>query len=131
MVPADGDAISGGETYILVVDDEPFIRLAAIEVFEEAGYTVFEAANSSQALEAMYNMPDVHILFLDNELHGKTTGVDLANEISKVFPEVGIVLASGGPQPDPALLPPKTVFLSKPYHAAEMISLVQQLKPEI
>ena len=120
-----------GETYVLVVEDEPSIRLAAVEVFEEAGYTVFEASNSSQALESMYNMPDIHILFVDNELHGKTTGVNLANEISRTFPEVGIILASGGPQPDPALLPAKTVFLSKPYRTAEMISLVEQLKPEI
>ena len=132
MVPADEDAMSGeSETYVLVVEDDPSIRLAAVEVFEEAGYTVFEAASNSQALEAMYNMPDVHVLFIDNELHGKTRGVDLANEISKTFPEIGIILTSGGPQPDPALLPLKTVFLPKPYRAAQMISLVQQLKPEI
>ena len=122
---------NSAETYVLVVEDEPLTRVTVVSFLEEAGYTVFEASNSSQALETIYNMPDVHVLMIDNELHGKTSGVDLANEISKTFPEVGIILASGGPQPHPDLLPPKTVFLSKPYRAAEMIALVQELKPEI
>ncbi len=48
------------ETYVLVVEDEPLIRLT-IFTFRKAG-TLYSASNSPQALEAMYDMPDVHVL---------------------------------------------------------------------
>jgi CheY-like chemotaxis protein len=48
--PAESTENTGGAT-ILVVDDEPALRQAVVEILRSSGYTVFEAKSASNALE--------------------------------------------------------------------------------
>ena len=41
------------ETTILVVDDETLIRLGAVQIAEDAGFEVLEAANADEAIEIL------------------------------------------------------------------------------
>jgi CheY-like chemotaxis protein len=47
---------------VLVVDDEPDIRLTLRLILERAGHTVTEAADGTQALQLVCEMPDVVLL---------------------------------------------------------------------
>ncbi|MBM0206188.1 hypothetical protein JNW90_26610 [Micromonospora sp. STR1s_5] len=38
---------------ILIVDDEPMIRMLAVETFEDAGFELIEAGNGHQAMEVL------------------------------------------------------------------------------
>jgi two-component system, response regulator PdtaR len=40
---------------VLVVDDDPFVRMAAAATLQEAGYEVTEASNADEALRALDN----------------------------------------------------------------------------
>ena len=41
---------SPGKSLALVVDDEPFVRMNAVDVVEEAGFAVLEASNADEAI---------------------------------------------------------------------------------
>jgi DNA-binding response OmpR family regulator len=69
---------------ILIVDDEPCIRLAYTKVFTNAGYAVLAAESAEQALEIMRVTPAA-VLFLDLNLPAMN-GVDLCREVHKEWP---------------------------------------------
>ena len=120
-----------GETYVLVVEDEPLIRMTAVDMFEDAGFTVVEATSGHDALHALRLMPDLHILFTDIELPGDMNGLALALVIEKEFPDVGLIIVSGRVSPERAEMPVKGIFLPKPYEATKVVALAQRLKSPV
>jgi len=42
---------------VLVVEDEPLVRLNAVAMIEEAGYEVVEAANADEAIAILESRP--------------------------------------------------------------------------
>jgi DNA-binding response OmpR family regulator len=69
---------------ILVVDDEPCIRLAFTKIFTVAGYKVSMAENAAEALQHMQTTPS-DVLFLDLNLPGKN-GLELCREVRAHWP---------------------------------------------
>ena len=105
---------------ILIVEDEPLVRLAAATVMEEAGYTVIEASNADQAIGLLEKHPEITILFTDIEMPGSIDGMKLAACVRDRWPPVEIILTSGrGPRGE-VPLPLRGVFLQKPYRSQEL-----------
>jgi DNA-binding NtrC family response regulator len=79
---------------ILVVDDEPDIRLLVQQWLEAAGHAVGAVANGSQASVALqqgrFDLVITDVLMPDGD------GVDLITEISRTHPAVRVVAISGG-----------------------------------
>lgn len=61
---------------VLVVEDEPLIRLAAIDVLEDAGFVVIEAANADVAMDIIA-AETIQFLFTDIQMPGHLSGVNL------------------------------------------------------
>ena len=68
---------------ILVVEDEPLLRLNATHVLEEAGYSVTEANNAETALELLEVRRDVQVLFTDIHMPGAFNGLELAQQVHR------------------------------------------------
>ena len=98
---------------ILVVDDDAFQRMGASDMFLNAGYRVVEAANADEALQCLEANPDIGLLFTDVAMPGTMNGSDLASQVEKRWPKIGIIVTSGLPRPNN--LPVNTCFLAKPY----------------
>jgi CheY-like chemotaxis protein len=47
---------------ILVVEDEPILRMMAVDLFEEAGYETAEANNADDAIELLQRRMDVRVV---------------------------------------------------------------------
>jgi PleD family two-component response regulator len=62
---------------VLVVDDEAMVRILAVDLFEELGCEVLEAANSVEALATLEERPDVSLMFTDCRMPGMS-GPELA-----------------------------------------------------
>ena len=110
---------------ILVVDDDVLERMGASYMFSDAGYRVLEAGNADEALQFFQSNADVRLLFSDVSMPGSMSGSDLAHQVAKRWPGVGIIMTSGRPRPES--LPVGTQFHAKPYeptnvlrHASEM-----------
>ena len=83
-----------GET-ILVVDDEPAIRMLVTEVLEELGYTAIEAADGSAGLKILQSDVRVDLLVTDVGLPGGMNGRQLADAARLTRPDLRILFITG------------------------------------
>ena len=87
----------GKETILLVEDEEP-VRNLLRETLEEAGYTVLEAPDGGEAL-ALLSRPGKTIqLILSDVVMPKMGGLDLADQVASLYPEIKMLLISGYPE---------------------------------
>jgi two-component system, response regulator PdtaR len=109
---------------VLIVEDEPLVRMLGNDVLTEAGFRVIEAVNATEALVLLEARPDIMVVVSDVELKGEN-GLELARIVRQRWPRVGVILCSGRAFPAPGDLPIAAVFLGKPYSLA---TLVEQVK---
>jgi len=112
---------------VLVVDDESLVRMFAVDVLEDEGCEVLEAASASEALATLNRRPDIAFVFTDINMPGAMDGIDLAREIAKSKPGVQVVLTSGKQIPRADELPPESPFVAKPYTAAQLVALLHKM----
>lgn len=85
----------GGKETILLAEDEAFVRKAAGEALESAGYRVVIAGSAAQALEAHRECGEqVDLLLADLVMPG-IGGHELANELLVLCPQLRVLLMSG------------------------------------
>jgi len=85
---------SGGGT-VLVVDDEPSVRMLVNEVLEELGYDVLEAENGPSGLQILQSVGRVDLLITDVGLPGGMNGRQLADAALVSRPNLQILFITG------------------------------------
>lgn len=83
-----------GET-VLVVDDEPTVRMLVVEVLEELGYTAIEAADSASGLQILTSDVKIDLLVSDVGLPGGMNGRQMADAARVVRPELKVLFITG------------------------------------
>ena len=109
---------------VLVVEDEAMVRMFAVDVLQDEGYEVIEAASAAQALKELERRPDIAIVFTDINMPGDMDGIGLAREIQRTRPGVHVILTSGKHVPHADQLPAKSPFVTKPYSAQQLVRLL-------
>jgi CheY-like chemotaxis protein len=99
---------------VLVVEDDELLRLLGAEMFSVAGFHVVEAGNAQEALDLIWALAAVHLVFTDVAMPGPMDGLALAHHVSERWPHIGIIIASGHGFPD-SDLPRGARFHGKPY----------------
>lgn len=85
----------GGKARILLVDDEEIITRTGKGLLEKYGYHVTVATECSRALDMFRERPgDFDIVFTDLTMP-RMTGIELAEELSKIRPGIPIILCTG------------------------------------
>ena len=105
---------------VLIVDDEPLIRMDLADMVEESGYGVLEAADADEAIRLLEAHPAIRILVTDIEMPGSMDGLKLAAAVRERWPPVAIIVTSGRVRPGADELPSEAVFLGKPYRRVAM-----------
>ncbi|AMJ59385.1 response regulator [Bosea sp. PAMC 26642] len=106
---------------VLVVEDEPIIRMNTVAMIEDAGYDVLEACNADDAMALMESRPDIAAVFSDIEMPGSMDGLALMHEVRIGWPPVVLILASGRITPPACEMPNDTTFLRKPYSETSLL----------
>ena len=107
---------------VLVVDDEPVVRLIAAETLRDAGFDVLEADDAAGALEVLRTEGGIELMCTDVQMPGALDGIELARLVKMLFPNVRVVLSSGFSPRNPCLT--GVPFLPKPYFPSELVALV-------
>jgi DNA-binding NtrC family response regulator len=109
---------------ILVVDDDPLL-VDLIELYlEETRYLPRSARNADEALAALRTDRFIRILLTDIRMPGKS-GVELAVEVMKIRPYVGIIIMTGyaGLSQVPDVLP----LLRKPFLRDDLVQMLDEV----
>lgn len=110
---------------VLLVEDEPLVRLVTADILLEATFRVIEAADAEEALRVLSAEVAVDVLLSDVEMPPGMNGYDLARHVHQHRPGVEILISSGRAWPGEHDLPPGAAFLAKPYSNATLVSRVQ------
>lgn len=79
---------------ILIVDDEPEVRLVVAEFLEDFGYRVLQADGGAQALCRLHENPAVQLLITDIRMP-EMSGIELADLATEQNPDLKVILVSG------------------------------------
>lgn len=112
----------------LVVDDEIFARLFAVQILLDQGFTVLEAADAAEGLEVLDRNDHISLLFTDISLPGEMDGIRLAETVRRTRPDIALVLTSGRMEPAKDAVPQGGRFLPKPYTAHALARVIQALE---
>ena len=110
---------------VLVVEDEPLLRILAVEVVEEAGFTAIEASDADEAVILLESRTDITLLFTDINMPGSMDGLKLAHAVRDRWPPIKILVVSGKKRLQSSDLPSNSCFVGKPYQAS---ALVEELR---
>jgi PAS domain S-box-containing protein len=84
-----------GKGRVLFVDDEEALTLLSGQLLSRLGYEVVTRTSSLEALEAFRANPDRFDLVITDQTMPRMTGIELAQEMLRIRPEVPIILCTG------------------------------------
>jgi CheY-like chemotaxis protein len=90
----EGMRVVQGET-VLVVDDEPSVRMLVTEVLEDLGYTAIEAADSVAGLKVLQSDVRIDLLITDVGLPGGMNGRQMADAGRERRPGLKVLFITG------------------------------------
>ena len=112
---------------ILVVEDEPILRMMAVDMVEDAGFEAVEAADATAAVKILEERTDIRIVFTDIDMPRGIDGIRLAAAVRDRWPPIEIILTSGQNAPLASLLPPRSVFFAKPYQVDKVVATMRRM----
>ncbi|WP_246692340.1 MULTISPECIES: GAF domain-containing protein [unclassified Methylobacterium] len=83
-----------GET-VLIVDDEPSVRMLVTEVLEDLGYTAIEAGDSAAGLKVLQSDVRIDLLVTDVGLPGGMNGRQMADAARERRPDLRVLFITG------------------------------------
>jgi two-component sensor histidine kinase/CheY-like chemotaxis protein len=112
---------------VLVVEDEMVLRMRAVDLVEDAGFTAVEAVNADEALSILESRSDISLLFSDIQMPGSMDGLKLAHAVHDRWPSIKIILVSGHVKLSDADAPADSRFFGKPLEVKKMIAELQEM----
>jgi len=114
---------------ILIIDDNPDIRVILNELIQEAGYKTRLAANYNQALsEIDKKLPEVAIIDVKLD-KGDNDGIELLNHIKKKNKDIPVIIISGHANIEMAVNSLKSgafEFIQKPFDKERLMNFVNR-----
>jgi CheY-like chemotaxis protein len=115
------------KTVILVVDDEPLLRMDLEDSLYVTGYQVVGAGNADEAIAVLSQRNDIGLVVTDIHMPGSMDGLGLLRTIRDRWPPVRIMIASSQTRFEPGQVPDDVPVFSKPFAYASINAKARQL----
>lgn len=112
---------------VLVIEDEPVLRVDAIAMVEEAGFEAIEATSADDAIALLASRPDIRIVYMDLDMPRGIKGIEVAAAIRDRWPPIEIILTAAFHTRDEVTLPHRAEFYPKPYSRPEIVAAIRRL----
>ena len=86
---------TGDGEVVLVIDDEPTIRMLVAEVLSDAGYSAIEASDGPAGLRILQSTAKINLLITDVGLPGGMNGRQVADAARAVRPHLQVLFITG------------------------------------
>jgi len=116
---------------ILVVDDEPGIRLTLAQILQDAGYAASTAADGREALDYLRAGP-YDLVFMDLRMPDMD-GLTLLPEVRRLYPDMPVLILTGHATIDSAVEAVRQGardYLYKPMDPARILARVREILAE-
>ncbi|MBI5585151.1 MAG: PAS domain S-box protein [Deltaproteobacteria bacterium] len=128
-IECSGIPSKGNET-ILVVEDDKALRSLTRHFLESAGYRVLTAADGEQGRRMVEQLREPIHLLLTDVVMPKMNGLELADQLRGLFPELKVLFMSG--YADTTIIKPDRIgpgfrFISKPFERVSLFQMVRNL----
>lgn len=120
-----------GET-VLVVDDEPSIRMLVSEVLSDMGYRAIEAGNGEEGLRIVNSNARIDLLITDIGLPGGMDGREVADSARVIRPGLKVLFITGYAENavlNHGHLEPGMEMMTKPFAVKALASRIKELIP--
>ena len=119
---------SGAGRVVVIVEDEFLVRDLAVCELEENGFRVVEFETADAALPYLEEHGgEAALIVTDVQMPGRLDGLGLVALLSRWWPNLPVLVTSGGPLVDPRKLPARASFLSKPWTPEAMVDRVNRI----
>ena len=112
--------------HALLVEDDWLVAAELEAVFGERGFFVTRFSTAEEALVWLAETNRVDVVITDIRLKGLLSGWDLAERARVAHPDVSIIYATGT-SPVSARQVPRSLYLSKPYSSAALVTAALKL----
>lgn len=112
---------------VLIVEDEMMLRMRAVDMVQDAGYTPLEALDAAEAVAILESRSDIALMCTDIQMPGQMDGVGLAHAVHARWPAIRIIVVSGQLNLPHLDLPPRSRFFGKPLNAGEVIAEMRDM----
>jgi PAS domain S-box-containing protein len=121
--------MGSGET-VLVIDDEPTVRMLIVDVLEEAGYTALEAEDGPAGIKLLQAGARIALLITDVGLPGGMNGRQVADAARELQPDLKVLFVTGYAE-NAAIsnghLAPGMAVITKPFVMAELARKITEM----
>ncbi len=123
-------ALAGEGETVLVVDDEPTVRMLVTDVLEDLGYTAIEAADSAGGLRVLQSDVRLDLLITDVGLPGGMNGRQMADAARETRPNLKVLFITGYAENallNAGQLGPGMTVLTKPFAVDTLAARIHEL----
>ncbi|WP_375399017.1 PAS domain S-box protein [uncultured Sphingomonas sp.] len=118
------------EETVLVIDDEPTVRMLIVEVLEEAGYQALEAEDGAAGLKFLQGGGRIDLLITDVGLPGGMNGRQVADAARIARPDLKVLFVTGYAE-NAAVgnghLEPGMQVITKPFVMTELATKIRDM----
>lgn len=111
------ETMAGTIQTILLIEDEPLIRMGTTAMLEDGGYRVLEAENADVARDILADHPEISIVVTDVQMPGSMNGLAFADLLRRDYAHIPVLVVSGRTEDRDAQRHGAASYISKPYTA--------------
>lgn len=127
LVNVDWKGISPIQGEILVIEDDPTLRLLMVDIVAEIGAKAVAFDAADDALTYLLEAHDrCRLVIADHGVPGQIQGIEFIELVKGRWPHIAAILTSGY-LIEPATVPPSTIYLHKPWALDDLVVAVASL----
>ncbi|MBP2302240.1 response regulator [Azospirillum picis] len=122
-----GQAFPERRVPVLIVEDEPILRIDAVDMVEQAGFDAVEATNVEHAIRILEERKDIRVVYMDLDMPRGVKGIEIAAAIRNRWPPIEIILTAAFFTAADLDLPVRAEFFPKPIRKPDMIAAMRRM----
>jgi len=112
---------------VLIIEDEPVLRIDAVDMVERAGFEAVEALCVEDATRILSERLDIRIVYMDLDMPRGVKGIEVAAAIRDRWPPIEIILTAAFFERHELTLPERAEFYPKPIRYDEIVAAMQRM----
>lgn len=125
MATSSPDTSNAEKHVVLVIEDEPVLRIEIADMLEDDGFEVVESTSVEEAIHVLETRPDIRIVYIDLDMPKGIDGVKFAAAIRNRWPPIEIVLTASRFDAARIELPVRSRFFAKPIDPASVMKTMR------